>query len=250
MKKHRMLVAVVILLCGLHSAAFAIAIGPTASITIGTDTTDLSSYIVASGKGYVLQWHWPPQIPAGISATQAPAWVHLYAGFQPEPSVFYMFEVQNLGPDPLPVLLTLTTPIVGGPYDQAIGGISFGEVGDWTGDGVSATPTAPSGHLQIAGGAPMGNLGVDVGGVCTGGPGYPGRLFPCGPYGPVVNTFGPTLFSSLTVSLGFTLTGNEDIAIFYGDAEISRVIPEPAGFLLAGGGLFAVALLRRRRRWR
>jgi hypothetical protein len=127
-----------------------------------------------------------------------------------------------------------------------------GGLTDPTGDGVAITPFGGATVQRSSVGLPNTNMGVDVGGAFSSGPGVPGALYGYGPHsaGPIAGPgTGPWTF--LSVLCSFSLSGNGDIAALTGFTSIEEAaqpIPEPSALVLLGGGLVAVALAVRRRR--
>ena len=139
------------------------------------------------------------------------------------------------------------TPIVPtGSPNVAKGSVVVG-LTDFTGDGVSLTPTAAS--LQVSAvGLPVTNLGVDVGLAFAAGPGSPGSSYAYGSFasGPIPGP-GPGPWTTLRTSANFTLSGGGDIASLTGFASIDpAVVPEPASFSLIALGAVALAAFRGR----
>jgi hypothetical protein len=92
-------------------------------------------------------------------------------------------------------------------------------------------------------------MGVDVGLPFATGPGPPGSLYAYGPFsaGPIPGPVGVWTFLSITTS--FTLSGGGDVAALTGFVSIDAVaIPEPSTCVLAGLGLVVLIGYRARRR--
>jgi len=129
---------------------------------------------------------------------------------------------------------TVTASIVGG-------------LTDFTGDGVSFTPTAGPKVQRSYLYNPYTGMGVDVGDAYSHGPGTPGALYAYNPglAGPIPGPVGA--WTDMELNLDFQLSGNGDIAAMTGYARIDP-IPEPATAALLGLGLAVAGLIQHRRR--
>ncbi|MEX2187028.1 MAG: PEP-CTERM sorting domain-containing protein [Pirellulales bacterium] len=177
----------------------------------------------------------------------------------PDPSISYAIAVTDFGA-PTTFSFTFTTPIA--PTSGIVSGSVSAGLTDSTGNGVSITPAVALGdpdgdtiaELQInevgIGGPPVfTNMGVDVGGAVSFGPGLPGANHVYGPFvaGPQAGPAG--VWTSLQTRISFTLSGGEDIAAVTGFASIEQ-IPEPSTMALVAIGVVSmlgrVALRRRK----
>lgn len=135
-------------------------------------------------------------------------------------------------------------PITLDPGATTIVSSIVGGMTDFTGNGVGVSTAGGFPTLQRSWvGAPDTDLGVDVGGAVSFGAGPSGSLYNYGAFatGPIA---GPDLssYTTLSVGLDFTASGDNDIIVLTGFTDI--VVPAPASMaLLAGVGLIA----RRRR---
>jgi hypothetical protein len=175
----------------------------------------------------------------------------------PDPLIAYGITVTDFGaPDTF--TFTFTTPIV--PTSGVVTGSVSGGLTDTAGNGVSITPTVALGdpdgdtvaELQVnevgVGGPPVfTNMGVDVGGAMSFGPGLPGANHVYGPFatGPIPGPAGA--WTSLQSRVEFTLSGGGDIASLTGFASI---VPEPSSLALVAIGAMSIlgrVALRRRK---
>jgi len=178
--------------------------------------------------------------------------IRLNGSLDQDPSIAYGIAVVDFGA-PSSFSFLFFTPIVPTGPSVAVNSSLVGTVTDFTGDGVSITP---SGSLvqSSALSSPATSMGVDVGPAFSGGPGPAGALYVYGPYsaGPVAGPSG--IWTGLSITVEFGLSGGGDTATLSGFAEVveAREIPDSGpgalgliccGLMLAGG-----ALLRRRER--
>ncbi|MBX3366588.1 MAG: hypothetical protein KF912_04650 [Phycisphaeraceae bacterium] len=139
---------------------------------------------------------------------------------------------------------SFSMPITLDPGATSISSSIVGGMTDFTGNGVGVFTTGGNATLQRSHvSMPDFNLGVDVGGDQSYGPGLAGSHYTYGPVatGPVV---GPDLsgYGTLTMYLDFAASGDGDVIVLTGFTEI--IVPAPASLALLGG----LGLIARRRR--
>jgi len=163
----------------------------------------------------------------------------------PDPSISYGITVTDFG---LPSVFGFffSTPIIVGATPTTVDASVVGGLTDFTGNGVTITPTAA--FLQIADvGAPTTNMGVNVGGPVSGGPGPPLAGYTYGAFldGPQPGPAGP--WTTLSLTVGFSLSGGQDTASLTGFAQIVEV-PEPSSVCMLAMGALGLLYFARRRR--
>jgi hypothetical protein len=179
-----------------------------------------------------------------------------------DPFLAYGFVATNLTGGLLSFEHAVTAPVVptvSGP--NLVRASVVAGVTDATGNGVTLAPTPT--HTQDSDGNPelqlfllgssnnftsgYANAGVDVGTVLAQPASGVGTSYAYGPFaaGPVAGPTGSWNFMQLRTA--FSLTGNNDIAVVTGFAEITP-IPEPEAYALMLAGLGLVAFAARRRR--
>ncbi len=169
----------------------------------------------------------------------------------PDPVIAWGIAVTDFGA-PSSFAFLFSTPTVPVSGNNTVEASIVGGLTDFTGDGVSLTPTVGTDVQHSFVGNPMTPMGVDVGSAYSTGPGIPGSLYNYGAFmaGPIAGP-GPGPWTQLQANVDFGLSGNGDIAVLTGYASIvdnAPPIPEPATLLLLGGGLAGAGLLRRRKK--
>ncbi len=162
----------------------------------------------------------------------------------PDPTISYTIGVTDFGA-PSIFGFFFSTPIIVGASPTQVDASVSGGLTDFSGNGVTMTPTAA--FLQISDvGAPTTNMGVDIGGIVSGGPAAPTTYPFSFSAGPQPGPAGP--WTTLSVTVGFSLTGGQDSVGMTGIAQIVPV-PEPSSvFMLASGVLGLLYFARRRRK--
>jgi hypothetical protein len=163
----------------------------------------------------------------------------------PDPFEIYAFGATNLTTAPETISYSISTPVLGGPYDT-ISNSFKGSMTDGAGDGVSLTGIVQMALLNTLN-VPAVALGPST---CTGGPsGVPLTSYPCpaGPgFGPVSAMVTPSFYTSLGMDLTFTLSPG-DSAAFSGGVDLTAS-PEPTTAALIGLSLLCLAGFRARSR--
>lgn len=172
----------------------------------------------------------------------------------PDPSVSYGLAVTDFGA-PSSFGFSISSPIAAVTAPTEVIASIDGGLNDFTGNGVSITPTLADSdgdsfaEVQVASaGVPLENMGVDVGLAASLGPGPAGAQYVYGPYTTPI-TVGPSNgpYTTLKVDVGFMLSGGGDIAALTGRAEIAEdggIVPEPGSLALAGLGLTLLGVAR------
>lgn len=235
----RSMLCAMISLAGIASAANAQWSDPVAQVTIDGQTFSLPVAFTEGTDRVTL-------VPTVINGSGFTLEV-LHGLIDPDPSISWGIAVQDFGA-PSSFLFSFSTLIVPtGTPNQVFGSI-VGGVTDNTGDGAFVVPTVGPAIMinEVGFGAPVANMGVDVG---------PAQFYPAGPAGalhnygsfftPTIPGPGPGPWTSLHSTVQFNLSGNGDIAVLTGYASIEEVPAPGAAALLALGGTLAA---RRRRR--
>jgi len=163
--------------------------------------------------------------------------INISATLNSDPFIAYGLAVTDFGA-PSAFSFIFSTPIVPtGPLTTVQASISGG-LTDVTGNGVSLTPTAAKTQTSSVS-APPTSMGVDVGDLALHGPGSPGALYTYGPYaaGPMAGPVG--IWTGLSTTAAFTLSGDGDIAALTGFASVNTATTVPDG----GVGLVAIPMI-------
>lgn len=237
MKKNALpLFAAAVTAAGLTSAS-AVQITPAlVNITADGLSWTVPATPVDSGKGYVVDFEIETD---GFT-------ISLDATLNPDPSIAYGIAVTDIG---APSIFTFAffTPIVPTGSPNLVDASISGAFTDFTGNGVSATATAAT--IQGSGvGIPLTSMGVDVGPSFSAGPGSAGALYTYGAYtaGPIAGPAG--VWTTLAVTNSFTLSGDNDIAVFTGFAQIvedTSTVPEGGAALAGLGTILGLFSLKR-----
>jgi hypothetical protein len=152
--------------------------------------------------------------------------ITLSSVMDPDPSIAYGIAVTDFGA-PSTFAFLFSTPIVPTGFPNQVNASLVGGLTDFTGDGVSLTPTGAFAQTSSLG-LPLTSMGVDVGAAFAAGPGNPGAFYAYGPYaaGPIAGP-GPGPWTVLQTLTDFKLSGNGDIAALTGFAQIvTAPVPE------------------------
>jgi hypothetical protein len=166
----------------------------------------------------------------------------------PDPQISWGVTVTDFGA-PSNFNFLFNTPIAVGPGPTTVNASVSGGITDSNNNGVTITPNLADSDLdtfsELAVATLDGatNMGVDVGLAQSAGP--PSGAYSYGAYGagPQPGPAGP--FSTLSVTVGFGLSGGGDIASLTGFAQI---VPEPGSVVLFVMGLLGLGLFAHRRR--
>lgn len=206
--------------------------GPTATLTAWTGDGEQQTYqfrLVEGKKG----WEIPSQVIETSEFT-----VGVSGGLNPDPAIAYGFAVTDFGA-PTAFAFLFFTPIVPTGPSTVVSASIVGGLTDFTGDGVSITPLLAATLQTSDVTAPVTSMGVPVGPSLAAGPSAPGSFYGYGPSaaGPIAGPVG--IWTGLSVSTSFTLSGGSDIAVLTGFASVDTAPPVPDG----GAGLAGLAAL-------
>lgn len=157
----------------------------------------------------------------------------------PDPSIAYGIAVTDFGA-PSTFMFLFSTPIVPTGFPNQVNASLVGGLTDFTGNGVSITPTGA--FVQTSSlGLPITSMAVDVGTAFAAGPGNPGALYPYGAFsaGPIPGP-GPGPWTVLQTLTDFKLSGGGDIAVLTGFAQIVTAPVPEAG---TGGSVLLLGTL-------
>ena len=181
----------------------------------------------------------------GFSVSSAEFSADISGVMDPDPMISYGISVSDFGA-PSVFGFFFSTPIVPVVGANTVDASVAGALNDFTGNGVSITPTGPLLQLSTVG-LPTTSMGVDVGPAAAFGAGPAGAFYTYGAFASGVIPGPVGAWTVLSTSIGFTLSGGGDIVVLTGFAEILPV-PEPSSMALLGMGVAAFALMARRRR--
>ena len=215
---------------------------PTASVSVGGQTIDLSDAITfnpATGR-YALDATGVPT-PVGV--------IDLFGDFDTDPFLSFVIVVTNTIDNPSDFGISLATPFVPISGPNTVTSSLSGGLTDNDLNGVSMTPTPGAtiliGNVLDAGANPT-NMGVDIGPGST-------SVGLYGPYtgGPIAGPVGTWLY--LQANVGFTLSAHDSVSL---DGRLEIVegapptpgVPEPATSALGviAAGALSGSVLRRR----
>ncbi|HEY2894324.1 MAG TPA: PEP-CTERM sorting domain-containing protein [Pirellulales bacterium] len=243
----------VVLLAGPANFASASTIAAQASASVdGTNYSVPMGFDPDSGLYGVGSWDSTKQDFTGWSVQTADYKIQISGAMNPDPISSYGITVTDFGA-PSTFGFFFSTPITLAAGPTTVFASVSGSLGDFTGNGVSITPTQadmdgdglPELQVNTVGG-PTTNMGVDVG-LANSHLAAPPQTYPLGPYnaGPQPGPAGP--WSTLDMTVGFMLSGGGDTATLNGLAQIETV-PEPSTFVLGALGLLGLAWHIRRRK--
>jgi hypothetical protein len=208
------------------------------SVTTGGQTVDIPVELVRTDKG----WAWDIDVETGEYGITGEGTLN------PDPAIAYGIAVVDFGA-PSVFGFSFGTPIVPTGPSTVVAASIVGGLTDFTGDGISLTPTGPTVQTSAVG-FPLTPMGVDVGPAFSAPAGGAGAFHAYGPHaaGPVPGPAG--VFTFLTVSAGFGLSGGGDVAALTGFASIEDAAVPDAGAgtaaLLMVGALAVIGVARGR----
>jgi hypothetical protein len=174
--------------------------------------------------------------------------VSISGALDPDPMISYGIAVTDFGA-PSSFGFIFSSPIVVAAGPTTVEGSISGALTNFVdGSSLSMTPTLGPTIQSSTVGPPTTGMGVDVGPAFSVGPSPNGALFVYGPHaiGPIAGPAGP--WSTMTVTVGFMLSGGGDTAVLTGFSEIVEFIPEPSTYVMLAMGIAGVGLFARRRR--
>ena len=171
--------------------------------------------------------------------------IQLDGFLDPDPSIAYGIAVTDYGAPSVFGFLFFTPIVPTGP-GTVVNGSLVGGFTDMTGDGVSITPTGAlvqTSDLHF----PATAMGVDVGPAFAAPAGPAGALYPYGAFSSGVIPGPVGLWTGLSVSAGFGLSGGGDIAVLTGFASVeTAAVPEGSAGWVGGAVLAGICALGRR----
>lgn len=172
--------------------------------------------------------------------------INISGTLDPDPSIAYAIGIVDFGAPSIFGFL-FGTPIVPTGPGTTVSASIVGGLTDFTGDGVSLTPTGPKVQTSSVG-FPSTSMGVDVGDPAIHGPGPAGAFYTYGAFadGPDPGPVGAWTF--LTTSSMFALSGGGDAAALTGFASVVTSVPDGGAGLLSAMAILGVLFAGRRAR--
>jgi len=188
-------------------------------------TADQQRYEVPLlGEGKVIGFEHVIETP-GFSIT-------ISGNLDSDPSISYAIGVTDFGAPSIFGFLFGTPIVPTGPATTVTASI-VGGLTDFTGDGVSLSPTAAKVQTSSVG-FPITPMGVDVGDPAVHGPGAPGALYPYGSFADGPDPGPSGMWTFLSTSSTFSLTGGGDSAALTGFASVVTATVPDGGIGLLG----------------